>query len=137
MNRHRAIGALVATGTLLMACASVPRTATSPADPRLSQCLSNDTIYTLSDSSRGVVGASPTRIVLPTPPVDHGAVELRLLIGTDGRVIAESTLVLSSAGSQNDDSARRIMAKSTFRPAVRNGCPVRFWYQITFRSPGL
>lgn len=52
-------------------------------------------------------------------------VEVQFIIGTDGRVEADSVTVLSSTSRDFDAAARAMIVASVHRPGRRNGTPVR------------
>lgn len=66
------------------------------------------------------------RMVVPAGiAVVPAQVEVQFIIGTDGRVEADSVTVLSSTSRVFDAAARAMIVASGYRPGRRNGTPVR------------
>lgn len=87
----------------------------------------------------GVVPPEPTSQASPSFPdsaarqVDSGLVELRLLVGIDGKV--EDVRVVSAEPPDVgfEDAAERAVRRWRFTPATAAGVKVRFWYPIRIR----
>lgn len=60
-----------------------------------------------------------------------GTVTMQFLIGADGWVV-ESKLQKSSGYPSLDEAARTALAKCRFRPATRDGQPVRAWTGVQY-----
>jgi TonB family protein len=61
----------------------------------------------------------------------EGTTTLGMLIGPDGKVI-ESRLYASSGDASLDEAARNALSACTFRPAMREGKPVRAWTSVQY-----
>ncbi len=62
---------------------------------------------------------------------EEGKVQLKLLIGTDGKVI-ESAVERSSGFRRLDEAARTSLAKCQFKPAMVDGVPKQRWSSMTY-----
>jgi protein TonB len=62
---------------------------------------------------------------------EEGTVALRLLVGTDGKVI-QSEIEKSSGFKRLDEAARAGLSKCLFRPATVDGKPVEAWTTIRY-----
>ena len=62
----------------------------------------------------------------------EGAVRVRVLIGTDGRVKAVELVSTDSPGFF-EETKRRALAKWRFKPATRGGVPEESWQVMTVR----
>lgn len=62
---------------------------------------------------------------------EEGAVGLRFLVGTDGKVI-QSEIEKSSGYKRLDEAARAGLAKCLFRPAMVDGKPEQAWTTIRY-----
>lgn len=125
---------LVTLAVLAGACQPHEPPAPFPADVVLPPpCVHDDTVYAAADSIRGVTGASPAYVVLPTGPIYHRVV-ISLLVGKGGRVEPDSTKILVSGGTLDDGRVRESANKTLFHPATRHGCGVAFRTAITLRG---
>jgi len=105
--------------TILAGCAQSPaRQAAAPADA--AQAAANH--------------GSCSRPVYPAQAVANkveGITTLGMLIGPDGKVI-ESRLYASSGDASLDEAARSALSACTFKPAMREGKPVRAWTSVQY-----
>src|SRR5437660_1626302 len=94
-------------------------------------CVGDSTVYTLADTSNGVVPAQPKLLILPRGFVGPQRVTVAALVGVDGRPERGRTRIVASGGDTSDQAALDAMRSTAFAPATRNGCAVRSWFQIT------
>lgn len=119
-------GCYLALFAFLAACAPKSNRFAGPAP-----CAGNDTVYVATDP--GVTPVAPAYIRLPPTDVAFGTYRLRILIDATGKVVADSTQVLEAPSATGAHRYARTVAESRYRPAVRNGCAVRFRTEVSFR----
>jgi protein TonB len=85
---------------------------------------------TAGPADHGPVSLAATHTIPPYPPLDvrlgnQGTVVLRLLVGTDGRVL--DAKVVRTSGSESLDRAAQgwVMAHWRYQPAIRGGVAVQ------------
>lgn len=115
----RLLAAAGMAAAVLAGCAqSPPRQAATPADA--AQAAGNH--------------ASCSKPVYPEQAKANkveGTTILSMLIGPDGKVI-ESRLQASSGDASLDEAARSALSICTFKPAMREGKPVRAWTAVHY-----
>jgi TonB family protein len=62
---------------------------------------------------------------------EEGVVHLKLLVGTDGKVI-ESQVEKSSGFRRLDEAARQGLLKCQFKPAIVGGLPQQIWANMKY-----
>jgi len=97
-------------------------------------CVGDSTVYTLADTSKGVVGATPKMLIAPRGGVGPQPVTIAALVGVDGRPERGRTRIVASGGPASDQLVLDAMRSTTFTPAMRNGCAVRYWFEITYST---
>jgi len=115
----RLLAAAGMVATILAGCAQSPaRQAAAPAGA--AQAAANRT-----SCSRPVYPAQAKANKI------EGTTTLGMLIGPDGKVI-ESRLYASSGDASLDEAARSALSACTFKPAMREGKPVRAWTSVQY-----
>lgn len=118
-----AIRLLAAAGmaaTILGGCAQTPvRQAAAPADA--AQAAAN----------HAYCSSKPVYPALAAANKVEGTTTLGFLVGPDGKVI-ESRLYASSGDASLDEAARNALSTCTFKPALREGKPVRAWTAVQY-----
>jgi len=125
---------LVAAAALLLATGAVGaggclfgRHRAAREGPPPAPCVGDTTVYTAADS-----GVSPARPKLPiAPPLDLAAGRLTVegIVEPDGAV--RHWRVVVSGGAAADSQLAATLRQTSFRPAVRHGCAVRFALPVT------
>ncbi len=90
-------------------------------------CVGDTTVYTAADS-----GVSPPSPKVPiAPPLDLAARHLTVegIVEPDGTV--RQSRVVVSGGAAADSQLAAALRQTSFRPAVRHGCAVRFTLPVT------
>jgi hypothetical protein len=85
----------------------------------------------MADTALGVRPARMTYVVMTPIDSARGVATIRLLVASDGRVLRDSTKILSTTNRTFASYARKQGERSLFEPATRDGCAVAFWYEYT------
>ena len=62
---------------------------------------------------------------------EEGTVQLKFLVGVDGKVI-ESAIEQSSGFRRLDEAAREGLSKCTFKPSIKDGIALQSWASMKF-----
>jgi TonB family protein len=62
---------------------------------------------------------------------EEGTVQLKFLVGVDGKVV-ESSVEKSSGFRRLDEAARQSLSKCTFKPGLINGVPAQTWASLKY-----
>ena len=121
----------VAAGVLLLMVAGClfGRHRAAREGPPPPPCAGDTAVYTAADS--GVSPARPKLPIAPPPSQDLAASRLTVegIVEPDGTV--RHSRVLVSGGAAADSQLAAALRQTSFRPAVRHGCAVRFALPVT------
>jgi hypothetical protein len=119
---------LITLATASVACASGRGAAELPEG-----CAPDSTIYTYADTLRGVGPPLVVRALFPPRP-GFGRVTAEGVVGVNGRVERGTLRTFGAGGIDERTAAGDALFWATFQPAIRDGCPVRFRYRITYMA---